>query len=195
MTAHCKSEVYAIVSGRLTRLLCDSMFSFAKFFELLVYSPAIHALSPTLCEHTAFPEKPWSPADTPIPQARFNIVRRFSYKGHIVTMTLNDIRDVFEVQVPRLQILRRKVGERKPPPDAASNRTGGQPSVLGDAHKILRREILRWWQGLSDHMDQLVSLSSVRQVVDGAHQHAGGEIHSRSSEHIPQVSSSAAFDG
>ncbi|TBU43722.1 hypothetical protein BD309DRAFT_959936 [Dichomitus squalens] len=131
------------------------MFSFAKFFELLVYSPAIHTLSPPLCGHTAFPEKPWSPVDTPIPQARFNIIRRFSYTGRIVTMTLNDIRDVFEVQVPRLQILRRKAAERKVPPDSASNRNGAQPSVLGEAHKILRREIMRWWQGLSDHMDQL----------------------------------------
>ena len=49
MTAHCKSEVYAMIIQRLTELSCDSMFSFAKFFELLVYSPAIHALSPTLC--------------------------------------------------------------------------------------------------------------------------------------------------
>ncbi|KAI1793643.1 hypothetical protein LXA43DRAFT_198769 [Ganoderma leucocontextum] len=98
------------------RVMHDGTYlvSFAKFLELLVYSPAIHALSPQLCEHTTFPEKPWAPANTPIPQARFNIIRRFSHKGRVVTMTLADVRDVFEVHVPRLQILRRKAGEKKP---------------------------------------------------------------------------------
>ncbi|KAI1793644.1 hypothetical protein LXA43DRAFT_999787 [Ganoderma leucocontextum] len=141
------------------RVMHDGTYlvSFAKFLELLVYSPAIHALSPQLCEHTTFPEKPWAPANTPIPQARFNIIRRFSHKGRVVTMTLADVRDVFEVHVPRLQILRRKAGEKKPLPDPLSTqhamRSGS--SVLGNAHKVLRREIMRWWQGLSDRMDQL----------------------------------------
>ncbi|PIL34683.1 hypothetical protein GSI_03463 [Ganoderma sinense ZZ0214-1] len=141
------------------RIMHDGTYliSFAKFLELLVYSPAIHALSPPLCEHTTFPEKPWAPADTPIPHARFDIIRHFSHKGRVVTMTLADVREVFEVHVPRLQILRRKAGEKKPVPDPTpiQHPTAQGSSVLGESHKVLRREIMRWWQGLSDRMDQL----------------------------------------
>lgn len=132
-----------------------SLTSFAKYLELLIYSPAIHALQPPLCEHTALPGKPWSPADLPVPRARFNILRRFSHKGRIVTLTLTEVKDIFEVKVPRLQILRRKGADKKP---AKGSPEGlGPPSALpSEERRALRREILRWWQGLSEHMDQLV---------------------------------------
>ena len=149
----------------------NSLVSFAKFLELLVYSPAIHTLSPHLCEHTTFPEKPWAPADTPIPRARFDIMRHFSHKGRVVTMTLADVREVFEVHVPRLQILRRKAGEKKPVQDSTSASVQHPAplgsSVLGESHKVLRREIMRWWQGLSDRMDQLVSADAASDLVRG----------------------------
>lgn len=129
------------------------MFSFAKYLELLIYSSAIHNLHPSLCEHTAFPVKPWSGPNHPIPRSRFNIVRRFSHKGRTVTLTLAEVKEVFEVRVPRLQILKRKAGEMKPvESDSKALKVVSPP---GDAHRALRREIVKWWQGLSEHMDQL----------------------------------------
>ncbi|KAH9847776.1 hypothetical protein C2E23DRAFT_847419 [Lenzites betulinus] len=126
------------------------LFSFAKYLELLIYSPAIHALQPPLCDHTTFPSKPWGPANLPVPQTRYNILRRFSYKGCIVTLVLSEVKDIFEVTVPRLQILKRKklaTGQIEPPK--------APPVSPTDERRALRREIMRWWQGLSDHMDQL----------------------------------------
>ncbi|KAI0710732.1 hypothetical protein C8Q76DRAFT_678336 [Earliella scabrosa] len=130
------------------------MFSFAKYLELLIYSPAIHHLQPSLCEHTAFPAKPWSGLNSPIPQTRFNIIRRFSYKGRTATLTLAEIKEVFEVRVPRLQILRRKA-DKKPASDGPEQKSAKVASPPGDAHRVLRREIMKWWQGLSEHMDVL----------------------------------------
>ncbi|KAI0738229.1 hypothetical protein C8Q80DRAFT_1292532 [Daedaleopsis nitida] len=129
------------------------MFSFAKYLELLVYSTAIHNLNPSLCEHTAFPAKPWSGSNSPIPQSRFNIIRRFSHQGFSVTLTLAEIKEVFEVRVPRLQILKRRA--EKKPQDSAEQKVSKFAIPPGDAHRALRREIMKWWQGMSEHMDQL----------------------------------------
>ncbi|KAI0824412.1 hypothetical protein BC628DRAFT_1379436 [Trametes gibbosa] len=126
------------------------LFSFAKYLELLIYSPAIHALQPTLCEHTVFPLKPWGPADLPVPQVRYNILRSFSHKGRIVTFVLSEVKDIFEVTVPRLQILRRKKLA-----DGQSEQPKVPPASPAGDRRALRKEIMRWWQGLSDHMDQL----------------------------------------
>ncbi|KAI9060832.1 hypothetical protein FKP32DRAFT_1632308 [Trametes sanguinea] len=131
------------------------LFSFAKYLELLVYAPAIHVLQPPLCEHAAFPPKPWPPADTPIPQARFRIIRKFSYQGRTVTFTLSEVKDIFEIRVPRLQILRRKAGEKKAPEGPQRKNSKASSGSSGDDRRALRREIMRWWQGLSEHMDQL----------------------------------------
>ncbi|CDO76841.1 hypothetical protein BN946_scf185033.g38 [Trametes cinnabarina] len=131
------------------------LFSFAKYLELLVYAPAIHVLQPSLCEHTTFSPKPWPPADTPIPQTRFRIIRRFSHKGRTVTFTLSDVKDIFEIRVPRLQILRRKTAEKRPPEGPQRKSSKGSSGSSGDERRVLRREIMRWWQGLSEHMDQL----------------------------------------
>ncbi|KAI0354500.1 hypothetical protein OH77DRAFT_1426094 [Trametes cingulata] len=131
------------------------LFSFAKYLELLVYSPAIHNLHPSLCEHTTFPPKPWAITDIPVPQTRFNIIRRFSHKGRIVTFTLSEVRDVYEVKVPRLQILRRKGGEKKALEGPQRKTSKASSGSSGDERRALRREIMRWWQGLSEHMDQL----------------------------------------
>lgn len=133
------------------------MFSFAKYLELLVYSPAIHNLNPSLCQHTVFPAKPWSGSNSPVPQARFNIIRRFSHQGCTVTLTLAEIKEVFEVRVPRLQILKRRA--EKKPQDSAEQKVSKSATPPGDAHRALRREIMKWWQGMSEHMDQLVSAS------------------------------------
>ncbi|KAH9915577.1 uncharacterized protein BXZ73DRAFT_92596 [Epithele typhae] len=126
------------------------MLSFAKYLELLIYSPAVHSLDPALCEHTMLSKKPWRETDLPMPPQRFNIIRRFSYKGYTVTYTLSEVKDVLEVRVPRLQILRRK--EKKSSDPAAEHKGAGAP---GDSHRALRREIMKWWQGIAERMDQL----------------------------------------
>ncbi|TFK90728.1 hypothetical protein K466DRAFT_516707 [Polyporus arcularius HHB13444] len=130
------------------------LFSFAKYLELLVYSPAIHNLQPSLCEHTAYPAKPWYGPNSPLPQARFNIIRRFSHMGRTVTLTMSEVKEILEVCVPRLQILRRKATEKKPG-DTSDQHVMKVASPPGEAHRTLRREIMKWWQGLSEHMDEL----------------------------------------
>lgn len=73
-----------------------------------------------------------------------------------MTLTLTEVKDIFEVKVPRLQILRRKGADKK---SAKGSPEGPGPSsaLPSEERRALRREILRWWQGLSEHMDQLVS--------------------------------------
>ena len=150
------------------------MFSFAKYIELLIYSPAIHTLDPPICEHTTMPKKPWVREESPIPRVRFNIIRRFSYKGCTVTLTMDEVRDVLQVRVPRLQILRRK--ERKAA-DSADHATAKSPSgAPGDAHRVLRREIMKWWQGLAEHMDQVVCRNGHFAVGFMLTIHIGGQI-------------------
>ncbi|KAI0773107.1 hypothetical protein BD413DRAFT_539189 [Trametes elegans] len=131
------------------------LFSFAKYLELLIYSSAIHTLHPILCEHTALPAKPWSHADSPVPRTCLNIIRRFSYKGRTVTLTMSEVKDIFEVRVPRLQILRRKAGEKKLPEEPQRNDSRASSGMSGEERRTLRREMMRWWQGLSEHIDEL----------------------------------------
>ena len=69
-------------------------------------------ISPPLCNHTVVPPKPWIAVDTPLPQSRMNIVRKFAWKGRIVEATLSPVEDVYEVKVPRIQILRVKEKDR-----------------------------------------------------------------------------------
>jgi 1-phosphatidylinositol-3-phosphate 5-kinase len=65
------------------------------------------------------------------------------------------IEDIFELQVPRLQITRSN-GDKyarnsidKEDPNTDNN---GE-----EEKKLLRREIKSWWEGVADHMDKLVS--------------------------------------
>ena len=124
-----------------------SLFSFAKFLELLIYSPALCKLTPTLCEHTTF----LAGGDS-LPSSRFNIIRHFSTASGDISFTLYKIQDIFELRVPRLQITR---GLEKFSP---VTNTIKKEDVGGDgAHKkVLRREIRKWWEGVSDHIDKIV---------------------------------------
>ncbi|KAJ7440325.1 hypothetical protein B0H11DRAFT_2292992 [Mycena galericulata] len=125
------------------------LFSWAKFLELLVYSPAVAALAAPLCAHTdlststfsststdssmtptpstartsvstasatSTPTRPQPPPPTSdkdkqveLPPARLNLVRHFAPKGkgYAVRIALSALDDVFELRVPRLQIVRR----------------------------------------------------------------------------------------
>ncbi|KAJ7625739.1 hypothetical protein FB45DRAFT_922194 [Roridomyces roridus] len=103
------------------------LFSWAKFLELLVYSPAVGALSEVLCSHTdpsitssitptpsrAIPTTNSAPAadsqQPDLPSSRLSLVRHFAPKGkkYTVRVTLAALDEVFELRVPRLQISRR----------------------------------------------------------------------------------------
>ncbi|CCM00550.1 uncharacterized protein FIBRA_02584 [Fibroporia radiculosa] len=135
------------------------LISFGKYLELLIYSPAICILSPTLCEHTTPPPRPWTAEDSPLPRTRFNIHRKFAYKSRIVTFSLSVVEDVFELYLPRLKIMRRKVSNsengKHDVSDPAMVIHAGRQNEDEDGRRILRREIMSWWQGLSEHMDKV----------------------------------------
>ncbi|KAH9943601.1 hypothetical protein B0H21DRAFT_695546 [Amylocystis lapponica] len=129
------------------------LFSFAKYLELLIYSPALCVPGRPLCEHTEPPPPPWTELDAPLPRMRMNIYRKFSYKGYTVTISISAVEDIFELRVPRLQIIRRKPGERS---GAGTDQEPITSKIsTDDDRKLLRREILQWWQGLSEHIDKL----------------------------------------
>lgn len=63
--------------------------------------------------------------------------------------------------MPRLQIMRRKVPEKNADKgDGSNSQTVLQSPAMEDGRRVLRREIVRWWQGLSEHIDKLVSPQS-----------------------------------
>ncbi|KZT01952.1 uncharacterized protein LAESUDRAFT_662877 [Laetiporus sulphureus 93-53] len=149
------------VCGRETRRehMSDGtyLYSFGKYLELLIYSPVLCAITPPLCEHTTIPPRPWPQEDTPLPRTRLNIHRRFACKSRTVTFSLSKVEDIFELRVPRLQIVRRRGLDKssdKKGSSATPNTHNDKPSLDGD-RRALRREIMRWWQGLSDHIDKL----------------------------------------
>lgn len=106
---------------------------------------------PPLCSHTTAPQKPWTADDTPLPQSRMSIVRNFGFRGRTLAFSLSAVEDVYEVRVPRMQILRTRANDRPAEPQSAVLE---QSSMEGD-RRALRREILKFWQGLSEHIDNL----------------------------------------
>ena len=144
-----------------------SLFSFAKYLELLIYSPSLCTLSPRLCEHTTPPPFPWPAHDSP-PASRFNIVRHFLYVNSRNIPRLEIILRIahgptlFELRVPRLQLLRGRALDFKTSPNPV-DRTGPERKGSQDSSeekRDLRREIKEWWQSISDHIDKLVSMVS-----------------------------------
>ncbi|KAH9172442.1 hypothetical protein EDB89DRAFT_2095957 [Lactarius sanguifluus] len=120
------------------------LFSFAKFLELLLYSPTICTLSHTLCTHT-------SPSSTSssLPASRFNIIRHFSHKSHRVSFTLSPIDDVFDLLMPKLQFTKGGWVEKNP------QATAPNPAPDDPDKKELRQEIKYWWQAVAEHLDKV----------------------------------------
>jgi len=125
-----------------------SLFSFAKFLELLVYSPTICTLNSFLCDHTTPPHG----TSPDLPAARLNIIRHFTTATCDVSFGVSTIEDIFELKVPRLQITR------------GTEKVGVPLTLLGQGtedeaiqKKDLRREIKKWWEGVADHIDKIVS--------------------------------------
>jgi len=72
-----------------------------------------------------------------------------------ITFALSTIEDIFEVRVPRLQIT--KGAERvATPPNSAGGSEGSDLGSTSEQKKALRREIRKWWEGVSDHLDTIV---------------------------------------
>jgi 1-phosphatidylinositol-3-phosphate 5-kinase len=123
-----------------------SLFSFAKFLELMLYSPTVYTLSHPLCEHT-----PPSSPSTSLPASRFNVIRHFSHKSYQVSFALSLVDDIFDLRMPRLQFMRDGWVE-KTPPAMTSN------TMIDDTDKKeLRQEIKHWWQAIAEHLDKVVS--------------------------------------
>ena len=119
------------------------MLSFAKYLELLIYSPTLCQIEPSICEHTSgF-------------ASRFNIQRHFTtVKGSVVFSTA-PVEDVFELRVPRIQIRTDPEEHAKVATEATEDSKYVDDDVEGEK-KALRREIKQWWEGVSDHVDKLV---------------------------------------
>lgn len=129
----------------IKRFFC-SLFSYAKYLELLIYSPLICALTPPLCEHTTPPPPPWNS----LPSSRLNVVRHFTTDTADISFALSTI-DVFELRVPRLQIIQ---GVDNSSPFNSIGTTNLTDAM--DEKRALRMEIRKWWEGVSDHMDRTV---------------------------------------
>jgi 1-phosphatidylinositol-3-phosphate 5-kinase len=123
-----------------------SLFSFAKFLELMLYSSTIYTLSHPLCAHTSP-----SSSSKSLPASRFNIIRHFSLKSYQVSFTLSLVDEIFDLRMPRLQFTRDGRVERTPAA-VASN------TMIDDTDKKeLRQEIKHWWQAVAEHLDKVVS--------------------------------------
>ena len=77
---------------RKTQQATYSLFSLAKFLELLIYSPSLSSLDPSLCSHTA--------------SSKHDIVRHFAHSGWTLAFETSEVRDVYEVKVPKVRMLR-----------------------------------------------------------------------------------------
>ena len=116
-----------------------------------MYSTTISTLNSFLCDHTT-PSNEKSPD---LSASRLNIVRHFSTVSVDISFALSKIEDIFELKVPRLQIVRDT--EKTSIPQTL---LGGKEKSVDDEvrpKKELRREIKKWWEGVADHVDKIVS--------------------------------------
>ncbi|KZV71492.1 hypothetical protein PENSPDRAFT_751730 [Peniophora sp. CONT] len=133
-----------------------SMLSFGKFLELLFYSPRLAAPSKPPCEHTTAPPRPWTGEDMPLPRSRFCLVRRFSYRQHVVSFSISHVHDLFELRLPHLHITRgsdRTAMSATPSTSAISNASG--KDMDSEEKRVQWKEIKGWWQSIADHLDML----------------------------------------
>ena len=86
-----------------------------------------------------------------------------------IVFTLEKIEDIFEIRVPRIQIMR--LGATQPGGasaliTASAEKGKGKEDVEhadSDVEKkALKREITAWFQNVAEYMDRLVCLSSLR---------------------------------
>lgn len=114
------------------------LFSFAKFLELLVYSPVIGEIRPPLCDHSS----------------KYNIRRHFRTQAGGVVFSVSPVQDVFELRVPRIQM---RVGADDISKVASETSLQGTDDVAHDEKKALRHEMRAWWDGVWEHLQKLVT--------------------------------------
>lgn len=129
------------------RAITDGTYlvSFGKFLELLFYSPSLQAIIPPLCAHTS----------TPRHEARYKIRRHFLYEDTTVHLALDPLSDVFELRVPRIQILRGSSDKTNMMIRDRSNSDIGRYPSLEEQKTHIRKEILNWFHALAQHLDKL----------------------------------------
>ncbi|KAF4621994.1 hypothetical protein D9613_009505 [Agrocybe pediades] len=132
------------------------LMSYAKFIELLVYSPLFWVRTPPTCEHT-----PSADMSNALPPSRFNAIRHFSTSHGEVTVAISITGDIFELRMPRLQVARNV--ERASPPLSSYGTKDAGADV--DRKKVLRKEIRKWWEGVSDHIDKLEKVLNVEETT------------------------------
>ncbi|EAU83589.2 hypothetical protein CC1G_07962 [Coprinopsis cinerea okayama7 len=108
-------------------------------------------ITPTICPHTSVPSRTLS-------DLRFNIIRNFATSQGSISFSLSSVEDIFELRVPRIQIS--KLAERISRTPTESSVTSLELPSTEDEKKALRKEIRRWWEGVSDHIDSLEEILS-----------------------------------
>ena len=146
MTEHCEFSLAFLFN--CWNYIVNSLLSFAKYLELLIYSTAIHSSS--ICEHTT--TQPPSESDPSGTRFRFNFLRHFSTDTCNTTFSLAEERDIFQLHLPRLQICR--TGDKISHPMCLDNCQGA--SQEEEERAVLRRQIRAYWEAVSDHLDKIV---------------------------------------
>lgn len=133
-----------LVKHRTLLIYLDSLFSFAKFLEVLIWSPMFRSLS--LCPHVD--PAAWKDSDeTDARTIPYNIVYHFSYGG--CTLSLRPARSsIFELRFPRLQFMSGSGSK-----EAKSSAQNHEKREKGE----LETQIEQWWQGICMRIDRLVS--------------------------------------
>ncbi|KDN36345.1 hypothetical protein RSAG8_10912, partial [Rhizoctonia solani AG-8 WAC10335] len=116
------------------------LFSLAKFLELLIYSPNISSLDTPICAHTT--------------SSRHAILRYFSHAGWMLAFETSEVRDVYEVKVPKVRMLRTPVRALHGVDIAMDDR------VRSD----LRLQITGFWKGVKDYLNELESYLETREI-------------------------------
>ncbi|KAK1234614.1 hypothetical protein PQX77_002181, partial [Marasmius sp. AFHP31] len=95
-----------------------------------------------------------------LPPTRFNLVRNFSNRTHTVSFSLDRVDEVFELRVPRVQIVRGvsavlglEVGMGAG--SGGEKKENERMVEEEEEKKKLRREIKVWWEGVGDYVDVL----------------------------------------
>ena len=138
----------------------DSLLSFGKFLELLIYSHTFHVITPPLCEHSgpAMGGKPDAAPSRP----GLNIARHFAYLTHRITFTLAVVEEIYNVEVPRVQFTRgahvsEEAKRTLDTPTVSSQSTVPVEPEPVDVRRMLKREMRTWWHTLSVRIDNLAS--------------------------------------
>ncbi|KZV98909.1 hypothetical protein EXIGLDRAFT_641161 [Exidia glandulosa HHB12029] len=149
-------ESCAVCSARNPAMPVDDavyMYSFGKFLELLAYSKTFGAIPLALCSHTSLMGS--NESSTP---DRHAILRHVSREDLVVTFATAPVSEVYDVRVPRLQIVMDKDTWR----DQEATITGVE---LEPEQEAVRQEIKAWWAGLRTHLEKLSEYFS--KEIDG----------------------------